>query len=59
MKFKKGSNGTVGCKIGEDLKTLKAVLQTKLGEDFKIMESPQSIEIQGKNHQRWRRNKNG
>ncbi|XP_029670033.1 uncharacterized protein LOC115239577 [Formica exsecta] len=42
-KLKKGSKGTVilGCETGEEMKTLKATVQDKLGENFKVTESPQ------------------
>ncbi|XP_029673847.1 uncharacterized protein LOC115241989 [Formica exsecta] len=42
-KLKKGSKETVimGCKTGKEIKTLKATVQDKLGENFKVMESPQ------------------
>ncbi|XP_070169431.1 uncharacterized protein PF3D7_1120000-like [Polyergus mexicanus] len=42
-KLKKGSKGTVimGCETGEKMKTLKATVQDKLGENFKVTESPQ------------------
>lgn len=41
-KLKKGSKGTVivGCETGEEMKKLKATVQSKLGDDFKVTESP-------------------
>lgn len=42
-KLKKGSKGTVilGCESGEEIETLKAAVQDKMGEDFKVTESTQ------------------
>ena len=41
-KLKKGSKGTVilGCETGEEMEKLKATVQAKLGENFKVIESP-------------------
>jgi hypothetical protein len=41
-KLKKGSKGTVilGCETGEEMEKLKATVQAKLGENFKVTESP-------------------
>lgn len=43
-KLKKGSKGTVimGCEAGEEVKKLKETVQAKLGENYNVMESPQS-----------------
>lgn len=43
-KLKKGSNGTVilGCETGGEINTLKAAVQEKMGENFKVTESTQS-----------------
>ena len=43
-KLRKGSKGTVimGCETGEEVKKLKETVQAKLGENYKVMESPQS-----------------
>lgn len=40
-KLKKGSRGTVimGCETGEEMKQLKATVQSKLGKDFSVTES--------------------
>lgn len=42
-KFRKGSKGTVilGCETGEEMEKLKTTVQAKLGENFKVTESPQ------------------
>lgn len=42
-KLKKGSKGTVipDCETGEEMKKSKAIVQAKLGGDFKVTESPQ------------------
>ncbi|XP_029672801.1 uncharacterized protein LOC115241271 [Formica exsecta] len=41
-KLKKGSKGTVilGCETEEEMEKLKATVQAKLGENFKVTESP-------------------
>lgn len=43
IKFKERSKGTMimNCETGEKMKKLKAAVQDKLGEDFKVTESPQ------------------
>jgi len=43
-KLRKGSKGTVvmGCETGEEVKKLKETVQAKLGENYKVIESPQS-----------------
>lgn len=43
-KLKKGSKGTVilGCETGEEMEKLKITMQNKLGESFKVVESPQT-----------------
>lgn len=42
-KLRKGSKGTVilGCETGEEIEKLKTTVQAKLGENFKVTESPQ------------------
>jgi len=42
-KLKKRSKGTVimGCETGEEINKLKATVQAKLGENFRVAESPQ------------------
>ncbi|XP_025263168.1 uncharacterized protein LOC112637508 [Camponotus floridanus] len=43
-KLRKASKGTVivGCEAGEEVKKLKETVQAKLGENYKVMEPPQS-----------------
>lgn len=42
-KIRKGNNGTVilGCETGEEMAKLKTTVQSKLGDNFKVMESLQ------------------
>ncbi|XP_070169411.1 uncharacterized protein PF3D7_1120000-like [Polyergus mexicanus] len=41
LKKRKQGDMIMGCETGEEMKTLKATVQDKLGENFKVTESPQ------------------